>query len=105
MLRSWKALTPSNGWELQTRPTMLFRPGIAEFDLGHAQVGLRAAAGWPSIMPLETNGDQRQGSGVDVLNSDQSMVGDFGFKGSGPEIVPTRNLAVSASNCTSKRQT
>jgi len=63
---------------------------------------------------LATNGDQRQGSGVDVLNSDQSIVGDFEFKGSGPGVIPTRSLAVSASstlhlnnflNCTSKRQT
>jgi len=40
-----------------------------------------------------------EGSGVDVLNSDQCIVGDLGngFKGNGPGVIPTRNLAVSAS--------
>jgi len=50
------------------------------------------------MRPLATNDDQRQESGVDVLNSDQSIVGDLGngFKGNGPGVVPTRNLAVSS---------
>jgi len=48
---------------------------------------------------LATNGDQWQGSGVDGLNSDQSIIGYLGntFKGNGPGVVPTHNLAVSAS--------
>jgi len=25
---------------------------------------------------------------IDMLNSDQSIVGDFGFKGNGPEVFP-----------------
>jgi len=43
------------------------------------------------MRPLATNGDQRQGSGLDVLNSasDQLVVGE----GNGPGVVPTRNLA------------
>jgi len=69
-LKSWKALRLSNGWELQTRggPATLFRPGIAEFDFGHA--GWTASScrlaedfvdHWMRL--LATNGDQRQGSG------------------------------------------
>jgi len=110
-LKSWKALRPSNGWELQTRggPATLFRPGIAEFDFGHAQVGLRAAAGWPRILwmrMLATNGDQRQGSSVDVLNSDR----DLGSREMDQElfphvILPFRPPPHSSLNCTSKRQT
>ena len=70
--KSWRALTPSNGWELQTRvaeggTTTLFRPGIANFDVGHAQVRLRAAAGWPSIswMRLLATDDDRRCRCVD----------------------------------------
>jgi len=38
---------------------------------------------------LETNGDQlRQGSGVDVLNSDQSIVSDLGSREADRELLP-----------------
>jgi len=33
------------------------------------------------MRPLASNGDQQQESGVDVLKSDQSIIGNFGLKG------------------------
>jgi len=70
-LKSWSADESRGGWTNNTISTK-FRPGIAEFEFGHAKVGLRAAAVWPSISrmrPLATNGNQQQGSGVDVLTT------------------------------------
>jgi len=76
---------------------ILFRPSITEFD----------KSGWTECMlSLDDFVDVSVGNQwrptakiwcrcVEVQNSDRSIV-DFGFKGNGPGVVPTRNPAVSA---------